>query len=83
MSKLSFERLSKEQQDVILAAGQKAEEFFDEATRGLDEQLIKVFQENKVEVVTLSEDGLRRLDRGRQGKLLQAVFGMRWRTGRR
>ena len=56
MSKLSFERLSKEQQDVILAAGQKAEEFFNGATRGLDEQLIKVFEENKVEVVTLSEE---------------------------
>jgi TRAP-type C4-dicarboxylate transport system substrate-binding protein len=54
MSKKSFERLNKKQQDVLLAAGKKAEAYYAKEGKGLDDEMIKVFRENKVEVITLS-----------------------------
>src|SRR5690348_2061900 len=54
MSKKSFNRLNKKQQDVLLQAGKKAESYFNEATKGLDDEMVKVFKEHNVEVVTLS-----------------------------
>jgi TRAP-type C4-dicarboxylate transport system substrate-binding protein len=54
MSKRSFERLNKQQQDVLRTAGEKAEEFFAAKTKGLDDEMVKVFRDNKVEVVTLT-----------------------------
>jgi TRAP-type C4-dicarboxylate transport system substrate-binding protein len=54
MSKKSFSRLNKKQQEVLLQAGRKSQEFFAKEAPGLDEQMVKTFKDNKVEVVTLT-----------------------------
>src|SRR6266700_5749161 len=54
MSKKAFGKLNKQQQDVLLKAGKKSEEYFAKESKGLDEKMVKTFQDNKVEVVTLS-----------------------------
>ena len=54
MSKKSFARLNKKQQDVLLQAGRKSQEFFAKEARGLDEEMVKVFKQHNVEVVTLT-----------------------------
>jgi TRAP-type transport system periplasmic protein len=54
MSKKSFNRLNKKQQQVILAAGKKAEAYFAKEAEGLDDKLVKVFKEHNVQVVTLT-----------------------------
>jgi TRAP-type C4-dicarboxylate transport system substrate-binding protein len=54
MSKKSFSRLNKQQQDVLMKAGKKSQEFFAKEAKGLDEEMVKVFKDHKVEVITLS-----------------------------
>jgi TRAP-type C4-dicarboxylate transport system substrate-binding protein len=54
MSKKSFARLDKKQQDTLIAAGKKAEAYFAKEAKGLDDEMIKAFKEHKVEVVTLT-----------------------------
>ncbi len=54
MSKKSFNRLNKKQQQALLAAGKKSEEYFAKEARGLDENMVKVFKDNNVEVVTMT-----------------------------
>jgi len=54
MSKRSFERLTKPQQDLLRASGKKAAQFFASKAKGLDDEMVKVFKDNKVEVVTLT-----------------------------
>jgi TRAP-type C4-dicarboxylate transport system substrate-binding protein len=54
MSKKSFDRLDKKQQDVLLKAGQKAEDYFRKEAKGLDDEMVKIFKDHKVEVVTLT-----------------------------
>ncbi len=54
ISKKSFNRLTKAQQDALVAAGKKAEAYFAKEAKGLDEEMIKTFKANNVEVVTLS-----------------------------
>jgi TRAP-type C4-dicarboxylate transport system substrate-binding protein len=54
MSKKSFVKLNKQQQDALLKAGKKAEEYFNQATKSLDEEMVNVFKKNNVEVVTLT-----------------------------
>jgi TRAP-type transport system periplasmic protein len=54
MSKRSFDRLKKEQQETLLKAGKKAEEFFNQATKKLDDEMVDTFKKNNVEVVTMS-----------------------------
>jgi TRAP-type C4-dicarboxylate transport system substrate-binding protein len=55
MSKKSFSRLNKKQQDVLLQAGKKSHEFFSGKAKGLDEEMVKVFKDHNVEVVTLTQ----------------------------
>src|SRR5713226_3013388 len=55
MSKRSFGRLNKQQQEVLLKAGKKAEEFFNQATKKLDDEMVDTFKKNNVEVVTMSQ----------------------------
>src|SRR5204863_242154 len=43
MSKRSFQRLNKEQQDVLVKAGQKSKEYFSGASKRLDEEMVDVF----------------------------------------
>ena len=54
MSKKSFTRLNKKQQDVLMQAGKKSQQFFAEKAKGLDDEMVKVFKDHKVEVVTLT-----------------------------
>jgi TRAP-type C4-dicarboxylate transport system substrate-binding protein len=54
MSKKSFDKLNKQQQDVLINAGKKSQEYFNKATKGLDEEMVNAFKKNNVEVVTLS-----------------------------
>src|SRR5882672_1208076 len=54
MSKRSFDRLNKQQQDALLKAGESAEEFFNKASKALDDEMVRVFKDHKVEVVTLT-----------------------------
>ena len=54
MSKKSFTRFNKKQQDVLMQAGKKSQQFFAEKAKGLDDEMVKVFKDHKVEVVTLT-----------------------------
>ncbi len=54
MSKRSFNRLNKEQQDALIKGGKKAEDYFNKATKGLDDEMVATFKKNNVEVVTLT-----------------------------
>ena len=54
MSKKNFNRLNKKQQDVLRQAGAKSQQFFADKAKGLDDEMVKVFKEHNVEVVTLS-----------------------------
>jgi len=56
MSKASFEGLTPEQQQALLDAGQKAEDYFFEAARGLDEELVETFEKAGVEVSGMNQD---------------------------
>jgi TRAP-type transport system periplasmic protein len=54
MSKKSFNRLNKQQQDVLRAAGKKAEAYFREAGKGLDEEMVRAFKEHGVDVAEMT-----------------------------
>ena len=56
MSKASFERLTPEQQQALMDAGQKAEDYFFEAAKGLDEELVQTFEQAGVEVTSMSQE---------------------------
>jgi TRAP-type C4-dicarboxylate transport system substrate-binding protein len=56
MSKKSFDKLNKKQQDALMAAGKKSEEYFQKASKGLDEKMVKTFKEHNVEVVNMTTD---------------------------
>jgi len=54
MSKKSFNRLDKKQQDALMTAGKKAEAYFAKEAKALDDEMVKIFKEHHVEVVTLT-----------------------------
>src|SRR5512138_3374607 len=54
MSKKSFARLNKKQQEVLMQAGRKSQQFFAEEAKKLDDDMVKVFKDHNVEVVTLT-----------------------------
>jgi TRAP-type C4-dicarboxylate transport system substrate-binding protein len=56
MSRQSFDELTPEQQDAILAAGEKSEAFFAAEAEKLDQEMIDVFREAGVEVVEMSPE---------------------------
>src|SRR4051812_139579 len=56
MSKKSFARLTKPQQEALMAAGKKSQEFFDKESKKLDDEMVETFKKNNVEVVTLTPD---------------------------
>ncbi len=56
MSKDSFDALSKEQQDALMAAGKVSEEFFFEQAKQLDQTMVDTFKEAGVEVVTMNAE---------------------------
>jgi TRAP-type transport system periplasmic protein len=56
MAKQSFEQLTPEQQQALLDAGQKAEDYFFEAAKGLDDELVQTFEQAGVEVSSMSQE---------------------------
>jgi len=54
MSKKAFDRLNKKQQEALLKAGKKAQDYFAKEAKGLDDAMVKTFKEHKVEVITLT-----------------------------
>jgi TRAP-type C4-dicarboxylate transport system substrate-binding protein len=54
MSKRSFGRLNAQQKDTLIKAGKKSEEYFNKATKGLDDDMVATFKKNNVEVVSLT-----------------------------
>lgn len=56
ISKKSFDKLNKAQQDALVAAGKKSEAFFAEATKKLDDEMVAAFKKNNVEVVSLTPE---------------------------
>ena len=55
MSKKSFDRLNKTQQDAVLAAGKKAQTYYEGKADEVNKDAIKAFEDHKVKVVTLSD----------------------------
>jgi TRAP-type C4-dicarboxylate transport system substrate-binding protein len=56
MSKRSFNRLNKQQQDVLIKAGKKSQDYFVGESKKLDDKMVKVFKDHKVEVATMTGD---------------------------
>src|SRR5205814_1815912 len=54
MSKKTFLRLDRKQQDALLQAGRKSQQYFAANAKGLDDEMVKVFKDHKVEVITLT-----------------------------
>jgi TRAP-type C4-dicarboxylate transport system substrate-binding protein len=54
ISKKSFDRLSKPQQEALTKAGKKAEAYFAKEAAKLDDEMVKTFKDHKVEVVTMT-----------------------------
>ena len=48
--------MTPEQQQALMDAGQKAEDYFFEAAKGLDEELVQTFEQAGVEVAPMSEE---------------------------
>src|SRR5262249_22238748 len=46
MSKRSFNRLKKEQQDALMNGGKKAQDYFNKATKGLDDEMVSAFKKH-------------------------------------
>jgi TRAP-type C4-dicarboxylate transport system substrate-binding protein len=55
MSKKSFDKLNKQQQDAVLAAGKNAQAFYEAKADEVNKAAIKAFEDHNVKVVTLSD----------------------------
>lgn len=55
MSKRSFEKLNKNQQDALMKAAKKSEDYFAAESKKLDEKLVDTYKKNNVKVVTMSD----------------------------
>jgi TRAP-type transport system periplasmic protein len=55
MSKKTFNRLDKKQQDALIKAGKKAQAYYEGKADKVNEEAIKAFQDHKVKVITLSD----------------------------
>jgi len=55
MSKKSFNRLNKQQQAAVIKAGKDAQAFYEKKADDVNKEAIKVFEDHKVKVVTLSD----------------------------
>src|SRR5690242_1464379 len=56
ISKRTFQKLSKPQQDALVAAGKKSQDYFNSESKKLDEEMVAAFKKNNVEVVTLTPE---------------------------
>ena len=55
MSKKSFDRLNKKQQDAVVAAGKKAQAYYEGKADAVNKDAVKAFEDHNVKVVTLSD----------------------------
>jgi TRAP-type transport system periplasmic protein len=55
MSKKSFDRLNKKQQDAVVAAGKKAQAYYEGKADSVNRDAVKAFEDHHVKVVTLSD----------------------------
>jgi TRAP-type C4-dicarboxylate transport system substrate-binding protein len=55
MSKKSFAKLTKPQQDALLAAGKKAQAYYEGKAEDVNEEALKAFKDHKDKVITLSD----------------------------
>jgi TRAP-type C4-dicarboxylate transport system substrate-binding protein len=55
MSKKSFDKLNKKQQDVIIAAGKKAQAYYEGKADTVNQEAVKAFEDHKAKVVTLND----------------------------
>ena len=56
MSKRTFDKLTPEQQEAVMAAGEKAEAYFFDEAKKLDQAMIDKYKEAGVEVVEMSQE---------------------------
>jgi TRAP-type C4-dicarboxylate transport system substrate-binding protein len=56
MSKKSWNKLNKAQQDALMAAGQKAEDYMAGKAAGLDDKMVEVYKKAGVKVVTMNAE---------------------------
>jgi TRAP-type C4-dicarboxylate transport system substrate-binding protein len=54
MSKKSFDKLNKQQQDALVKAGKNAQAYYEKKADAVNEEAIKAFKDHKVEVVTMT-----------------------------
>jgi TRAP-type C4-dicarboxylate transport system substrate-binding protein len=54
MSKKTFDKLDKKQQDVLIQAGKKAQKYYEDKAESVDAATIKAYKEHGVEVKTLT-----------------------------
>jgi len=55
MSKKSFARLNKAQQDALIAAGKKAQKYYEDKAESVDAATIKTYKDHGVEIKSLSD----------------------------
>jgi TRAP-type C4-dicarboxylate transport system substrate-binding protein len=55
MSKKNFEKLNKQQQDAVIAAGKKAQAYYEQKADEVNEEAIKAFKDHNVKVITLTD----------------------------
>lgn len=55
ISKRSWDKLNDAQKKALTAASKKAEDYFNVESKKLDDEMIEVFQKNKVQVVTMTD----------------------------
>jgi TRAP-type transport system periplasmic protein len=56
MSKKSFAKLNKQQQDELITAGKKAQDYFVKESKALDDKMVSAFKDHNVEVATMTPD---------------------------
>ena len=73
MSKMSFNRLNKQQQDAVIKAGKDAQAYYEGKADAVNSEAIKDFEDHKVKVVTLSDADYNSLARPRQEELIREI----------
>ena len=82
MSKKSFDKLNKKQQDALIAAGKKSEEYFSKESKALDDKMVKAFKDHNVEVVTMTPAEYQAWLDDREEKFLRRVSPRKFQTAR-
>jgi TRAP-type C4-dicarboxylate transport system substrate-binding protein len=55
MSKKSFDKLDKKQQEVLIQAGKKAQKYYEDKAEAVDAATIKAYKDHGVEVKSLND----------------------------